>query len=141
MNAIAKLDKGMAPKPMMALIPSTHGEKKALAPTKDGMREKRNRRGGYLPIGRFSELVTIEGKRVRSRGGGSGLNFRLMSHASFFCAVAALAFLFTIVRLFAGIICLMLQVTLIGWVPTATWAIYALSQYNMYKRLDGLDGA
>jgi OOP family OmpA-OmpF porin len=101
------LEMGM---PSMDLIPSTHGEKKALVPTKDGMREKRNRRGGYLPIGRFSELVTIEEKRARGHGGGSGLNFRLMSHASFFCAVAALAFIFTIVRIFAGIICLMLQV-------------------------------
>ena len=66
MNAIAKLDKAMAPKPMMALIPSTQGEKKALAPTKHDMREKRNRRGGYLLIGRFSELVTIEEKRARA---------------------------------------------------------------------------
>jgi len=75
------LEKGM---PSIDLIPSTHGEKKALVPTKDGMREKRNRRGGYLPIGRFSELVTIEEKRARGHGGGSGLNYRLMSHASFF---------------------------------------------------------
>jgi hypothetical protein len=32
MNAIAELDKAMAPKSMVVLIPSTHGEKKALAP-------------------------------------------------------------------------------------------------------------
>ena len=33
---------------------------------------------------------------------------------------------FTIGRPFAGIICLILQVTLIGWIPAALWAVYAL---------------
>ncbi|MBL6953153.1 MAG: YqaE/Pmp3 family membrane protein [Alphaproteobacteria bacterium] len=46
---------------------------------------------------------------------------------------------FTIGRIFAGIVCLILQVTVIGWVPAAIWAVYALSQYNMEKRFDELD--
>lgn len=45
----------------------------------------------------------------------------------------------TIGRVFAGIICLILQCTLIGWVPAAIWAVYALSQYNMDKRFEEMD--
>lgn len=37
---------------------------------------------------------------------------------------------FTIGRPIAGLICLVLQVTLIGWLPAAIWAVYALSQYK-----------
>ena len=37
---------------------------------------------------------------------------------------------FTIGRPFAGLLCLILQITLIGWVPAAIWAVYALSQYK-----------
>ena len=42
---------------------------------------------------------------------------------------------FTIGRPFAGIICLILQITLIGWIPAALWAVYALSQYNTDKEI------
>ena len=42
---------------------------------------------------------------------------------------------FTIGRPFAGIICLILQVTLIGWLPAAIWAVYALGQYNTDKKI------
>ena len=42
---------------------------------------------------------------------------------------------FTIGRPVAGIICLILQITLIGWLPAALWAIYALSQYNTDKKI------
>ncbi|MDD9918214.1 MAG: YqaE/Pmp3 family membrane protein [Rhodospirillaceae bacterium] len=45
---------------------------------------------------------------------------------------------FTIGRPLAGIICLILQVTLIGWIPAAIWAVYALSQYNTDKKIDEL---
>ncbi|MBR7158708.1 MAG: YqaE/Pmp3 family membrane protein [Alphaproteobacteria bacterium] len=37
---------------------------------------------------------------------------------------------FTIKKPIAGIICLVLQLTLIGWFPAALWAVYALSQYS-----------
>ena len=37
---------------------------------------------------------------------------------------------FTIKRPVSGIICLILQITIIGWIPAAIWAVYALSQYN-----------
>nr|WP_232316454.1 YqaE/Pmp3 family membrane protein [Candidatus Burkholderia verschuerenii] len=33
---------------------------------------------------------------------------------------------FTIGRPIAGIICLVLQITLIGWIPAAIWSVYAL---------------
>ena len=42
---------------------------------------------------------------------------------------------FTIGRPFAGIICLILQITLIGWVPAAIWAVYALSQFKTDKKI------
>ena len=37
---------------------------------------------------------------------------------------------FTIGRPIAGIICLILQLTLLGWVPAAIWAVYALNHYE-----------
>ena len=43
---------------------------------------------------------------------------------------------FTIGRPFACIICLILQVTLIGWLPAAIWAVYALSQYKTDKKIE-----
>lgn len=42
---------------------------------------------------------------------------------------------FTIGRPFAGLICLILQVTLIGWLPAAIWAVYALSQFNTDRKI------
>ena len=45
---------------------------------------------------------------------------------------------FTIGRPIAGIICLILQLTLIGWIPAAIWAVYALSQYNTDKKIDAI---
>lgn len=45
------------------------------------------------------------------------------------------ALFFTIGRPIAGIICLVLQITLIGWIPAALWAIYALSQWNTDRKI------
>ena len=42
---------------------------------------------------------------------------------------------FTISRPVAGIICLILQITLIGWIPATIWAVYALSQYKTDKKI------
>lgn len=42
---------------------------------------------------------------------------------------------FTIGRPFAGTICLLLQITLIGWLPAAIWAVYALSQYKTDQKI------
>lgn len=42
---------------------------------------------------------------------------------------------FTIGRPFAGIFCLVLQITLIGWIPAAIWAVYALSQYKTDQKI------
>ena len=43
---------------------------------------------------------------------------------------------FTIGWPIAGIICLILQITLIGWVPAAIWAVYALSQYKTDQKIE-----
>jgi uncharacterized membrane protein YqaE (UPF0057 family) len=42
---------------------------------------------------------------------------------------------FTIGRPFAGLVCLVLQLTLIGWIPAAIWAAYALSQWNTDRKI------
>jgi uncharacterized membrane protein YqaE (UPF0057 family) len=48
---------------------------------------------------------------------------------------------FTIGRPIAGLVCLLLQLTLIGWIPAALWAVYALSQYKTDKKIEAaLDG-
>jgi hypothetical protein len=36
----------------------------------------------------------------------------------------------------AGVICLILQLTLIGWIPATVWAVYALSQYKTDKKIE-----
>ena len=43
---------------------------------------------------------------------------------------------FTIGRPIAGIICLLLQLTLVGWLPAALWSIYALSQYKTEQKIE-----
>ena len=49
---------------------------------------------------------------------------------------------FTIGRALAGLLCLVLQLTLIGWIPAAIWAVYALSQHNTEKKIQqALGGA
>ncbi len=42
---------------------------------------------------------------------------------------------FTIGRPMTGIICLVLQLTIIGWIPATIWAVYALSQYNTERKI------
>lgn len=42
---------------------------------------------------------------------------------------------FTIGRPFAGVICLLLQLTLVGWLPAAIWAVYALSQFKTDQKI------
>ncbi len=43
---------------------------------------------------------------------------------------------FTIGRPIAGIFCLILQLSLIGWIPAAIWSVYALSQYKTDKKIE-----
>ena len=43
---------------------------------------------------------------------------------------------FTIGRWVQGILCLILQLTIIGWIPAAIWAVYALSQYQTDKKIE-----
>lgn len=42
---------------------------------------------------------------------------------------------FTIGRPLAGIVCLILQFTLIGWIPAALWAVFALGEYNTDRKI------
>ena len=47
-------------------------------------------------------------------------------------------FFFTVGRPFTGIICLILQITLIGWAPAAIWAVYTLSQFDTDRKIAAL---
>ena len=42
---------------------------------------------------------------------------------------------FTTGRPVAGLICLLLQITLIGWIPATIWAVYALSQFKTDRKI------
>lgn len=42
---------------------------------------------------------------------------------------------FTIGRPIAGTICLLLQLTILGWLPATIWAVYALSQYKTDQKI------
>ncbi|CDW96306.1 proteolipid membrane potential modulator [mine drainage metagenome] len=42
---------------------------------------------------------------------------------------------FTIGKPISGIVCLILQLTLIGWIPATIWAVYALSQYKTDQKI------
>ena len=48
---------------------------------------------------------------------------------------------FTIGRPFAGLVCLLLQVTIIGWIPAAIWSVYALSQYKTDRKIAASRGS
>ncbi|MDR3086917.1 MAG: YqaE/Pmp3 family membrane protein [Azoarcus sp.] len=42
---------------------------------------------------------------------------------------------FTIGKPISGVICLILQITLIGWIPASLWSVYALSQYKTDEKI------
>jgi len=47
---------------------------------------------------------------------------------------------FTIGRPLSGIICLILQLTLIGWIPAAIWAAVMVSQYYTDQKIKQSQG-
>ena len=47
---------------------------------------------------------------------------------------------FTIGLPLAGIACLILQLTLVGWIPAALWSVYALSQYKTDQKIKAAVG-
>ena len=42
---------------------------------------------------------------------------------------------FTMGRPVSGVVCLILQLTIVGWIPATIWAVYSLSQYNTDKKI------
>ncbi len=48
---------------------------------------------------------------------------------------------FTIGRPFSGIFCLILQLTIIGWIPAAFWAVYSLGQYKTDRKIAAAFGS
>lgn len=46
---------------------------------------------------------------------------------------------FTIKRPLTGILCLFLQFTIIGWIPAALWAMYALNEYHMNQKIKKME--
>ncbi len=45
---------------------------------------------------------------------------------------------FTMGMVLSGIVCLILQLTLIGWLPATVWAFFAINNYYSEKRNDKL---
>lgn len=43
---------------------------------------------------------------------------------------------FTIGRPLSGFICLILQLTVVGWIPAMIWSVYSLSQYETERKID-----
>ncbi len=43
---------------------------------------------------------------------------------------------FTIGRPVAGLFCLLLQITVIGWIPATIWAVYALGQFKTDRKIE-----
>lgn len=39
-------------------------------------------------------------------------------------------------KIFTGIICLILQITVLGWIPAAIWAVVSLNNARADKRTD-----
>lgn len=37
---------------------------------------------------------------------------------------------FTMGKIFQGVLCLLLQITIIGWLPATLWAFFSISDYN-----------
>lgn len=42
---------------------------------------------------------------------------------------------FTIRRPIQGVFCLILQLTAVGWIPAAIWAVFSLSQYKTDRKI------
>lgn len=47
---------------------------------------------------------------------------------------------FTIGRPIAGLVCLLLQLTIIAWPIAAIWSVYALSQYKTDRKIEQMMG-
>ena len=43
---------------------------------------------------------------------------------------------FTMGKIFQGIICLILQLTLFGWIPATIWAFVSISNYHADQRTE-----
>ncbi len=43
---------------------------------------------------------------------------------------------FTMGKMIQGVVCLILQLTVVGWLPAAIWAVYTLSQFNTDKKIN-----
>ena len=48
---------------------------------------------------------------------------------------------FTMGKVFQGFLCLLLQITVIGWLPATIWAFVAVGSYNADKRTDRIVSA
>jgi TM2 domain-containing membrane protein YozV len=48
---------------------------------------------------------------------------------------------FTMGKIGQGLLCLLLQLTIIGWLPAAIWALVSVGSYNADKRTDRIVNA
>jgi uncharacterized membrane protein YqaE (UPF0057 family) len=45
---------------------------------------------------------------------------------------------FTMSKVGQGLICLFLQITVLGWIPATLWAFFSISDYNRKLEMDRL---
>jgi uncharacterized membrane protein YqaE (UPF0057 family) len=88
----------------------------------------------------FAEAAASGGRRLWNAGGAAptwkGPNDRITAMRLLLAILLPWLQFFTIGRPFAGIICLILQLTLIGWLPAAVWSVYALNQYSTDRKIE-----
>jgi uncharacterized membrane protein YqaE (UPF0057 family) len=100
---------------------------------------------GGFPGGALPAILQARDAGSRARPPGAALGTEERSGRAVMRLIIAILLpwllFFTIGRPLAGIICLLLQITLIGWIPAALWAVYALSQYTTDQKIEeaGLD--
>jgi uncharacterized membrane protein YqaE (UPF0057 family) len=45
---------------------------------------------------------------------------------------------FTMGKIWQGLICIFLQITILGWIPATLWAFFSISDYNRKQEMDRL---
>lgn len=63
-------------------------------------------------------------------------NLKAFYAIAYFSVSSLVNLLYDKSRPFAGVIFLILQITVIGWIPATIWAVYALGQYKTDKKIE-----
>jgi uncharacterized membrane protein YqaE (UPF0057 family) len=101
-----------------------------------------NRGGRY----RISLRRNLQGRKIRSNGLGiRGMSVNNTSGRNAMRYLLALLFpwavFFTMGKIGQGILCLLLQLTIIGWLPATIWAFISIGGYHADQRTDRIVNA